>query len=111
MSYFRLVAQVTAQMVLKQTVGIRYSPMLAKVLNPGFDKKGLDEPPPVGSVFENSPSIGPIALPFLSDLVNCHEERVPIFGFNPIFDRHHDRPGVFLDRLRDDWILATGWRA
>ena len=36
MSYFRLVAQVTAQMVLKQTVGIRYSPMLAKVLNPGI---------------------------------------------------------------------------
>src|ERR1700722_16904202 len=90
--YARRLFEQLANPAAKHLVGVGRPLALLQYLEPGFDREGLDEAPPVGDVLIDPPSLGAVAPSRISKLVDRAQELGPIVGVDPIFDYGDDRP-------------------
>src|SRR5439155_6761178 len=96
--------------ILDYTISIRNTFVLAQVLKPGINEKGLYHPSFDCSILEYGPGICAIAATFLTKLFKRCEEWFAFPWINTIFNRDQNRSSILLDLLSDDrcWPMHRG---
>jgi hypothetical protein len=73
----RRLAQQPVDVLLQHAIGVGHALVLAQVLEPRLDEKGLEEPAVLGGVFVDAPGIGSVAAARRSAALNEAFRRLP----------------------------------
>ena len=87
----------TTDLCFGRLVGLRHTPMLTLVLDPRVHEKCLEPAAGNGSVLENTPPMGAVALPFGSNAAQCLKKCVPVFRSDMVFDGHQHGAAILAD--------------
>ena len=88
-----------AYLLLDKAIGLGDALMLAQMLHPAFDEKGLDDAAPL-RIFKHALGIGAVAAPPMLEARQRVEERFAVGRVDAIFDGDQHRAAIVFDRLR-----------
>jgi len=88
-----------AHLLLDEAISLGDALILAQMLHPAFDQKGLDDAPLLRGIFKHAPGIGAVAAPPMLEARQRVEKRFAVGG-DAIFDGDQHRAAIVFDRLR-----------